>query len=83
MTLRTVQARWSTEYSLRMSLNAYVIQFHKGKPNDSHVVFQVECESVADMEATRYRDFLEKSLDIDFDFTICSQKLYLQNQGLI
>lgn len=66
-----------------MPLNTYVIQFHKGEPKDSHVVFQVECESRADMEATRYRDFIEKSLDIDYDFTICTQKMYLQNQGLI
>ena len=83
MTSRIGKVQWSTECSLKMSLNTYVIQFHKGKPKDSHVVFQVECESKADMEATRYRDFLEKSLDIDYDFTICTQKIYLQNQGLI
>jgi hypothetical protein len=71
------------EYSLRMSLNTYVIQFHKGAPSASQTVFQVECEAIADMQATRYRDFLEKSLDIDYDFTICTQKFYLKEQGLI
>ena len=64
-------------------MNEYVIQFHKGQPNDSYVVFQVDCEAFADKPATRYRDFLEKHLDIDYDFTICSQKVYLQKQGLL
>jgi hypothetical protein len=64
-------------------VNTYVIRFNKGKPNNSETIFQVECESKADMEATRYRDFLEKFLDIDYDFTVCIQKKYLENQGLI
>ena len=64
-------------------MNTYVIQFHSGTPSDSNVVFQVECEAFADKPATQYRDFLEKHVDIEHDFTICIQKIYLQKQGLI
>jgi hypothetical protein len=64
-------------------MNTYVIQFHEGTPKDSRVVLQFECEALSDMPATRYRDFLEKSINIEFDFTICTQKVYLQQQGLL
>lgn len=61
----------------------YVIQFHKGTPSKSEVVFQVECEGINDLTVSRYRKFLEKSLDIDHDFTIFIQKSYLEAEGLL
>lgn len=64
-------------------MNQYVIQFHKGTPKDSYVVLQVDCEAYADLPATRYRDFLEKNIDVEYDFTICTQKVYLKEQGLL
>jgi hypothetical protein len=64
-------------------VNTYVIQFHKGEPKASEVVIQFECEASSDMPATRYRVFLEKNIDIDYDFTICSQKSYLEKEGLL
>lgn len=64
-------------------MNTYVIQFHVGTPKESYVALQFECEAYADKPATRYRDFLEKHIDIEFDFTICSQKSYLKKEGLL